>query len=94
MHTKTFNGCHALRAVAECFALPQMCKYATGIDTGCVLGDELSALVLPSIKEMKQKGLATPPAEPVTLEACGGQLVQVKARQAYRRDASYFSDPS
>lgn len=64
----------------------QMCKYATGIDTGCVLGDDLSALILPSIKEMQQKGLATPPKEPVTLEACGGQLVQVKARQVYRRD--------
>ena len=63
-----------------------MCKYATGIDTGCVLGDELSALVLPSIKEMKQNGLAIPPPEPVTLEACGGQLVQVKARQVYRKD--------
>ena len=69
-----------------CFAALQECKYATGIDTGCVLGGELTALVLPSIQEMQQKGLATPPAEPVTLEACGGQLVQVKARKVYRRD--------
>lgn len=64
----------------------QLCKYATGIDTGCVLGDELTALVLPSIKEMQQRGLATPPKEPVTLEATGGELVSVKARQISRRN--------
>ena len=77
---------YRVKAPADSCALLQMCKYATGIDTGCVLGDDLSALVLPSLKEMQQKGLATPPAEPVTLEGCGGQLVQVKARQVYRRD--------
>ena len=64
----------------------QLCKYATGIDTGCVLGDDLTALILPSIKEMQQKGLAMPPQEPVTLKACGAQMVSVKARQVYRKD--------
>ena len=80
-------GCwHAAKGLAQSLVALQMCKYATGIDTGCVLGDDLTALVLPSLQELRQKGLATPPAEPVTLEACGGQLVQVKARQVYRRD--------
>ena len=64
----------------------QTCKYATGIDTGCVLGDELTALVLPSLEEMKQKGLCSPPKEPVTLKACGGQLISVKAKRVYRKD--------
>ena len=64
----------------------QMCKYATGIDTGCVLGDDLTAMVLPSLEEMTQKGLCSPPKEPVTLDACGGQLMSVKAKRVYRKD--------
>ena len=64
----------------------QTCRYATGIDTGCVLGGQRTAVVLPPLTELRRRGLASPPQAPVTLEAVGGVLVSVQAKQVYRQD--------
>lgn len=64
----------------------QPCRFATGIDTGCVLGDALTAVVLPSLGEMREKGLASPPRGAVTLDAIGARLESVRAKEVYRKD--------
>jgi hypothetical protein len=51
-----------------------------------VLGEQLTAVVLPSLEEMRRRGLPSPPQPPVTLEAAGGRLVSVQARRVYRED--------
>ncbi|KAK9792706.1 hypothetical protein WJX73_008389 [Symbiochloris irregularis] len=61
----------------------QKWEYCTGIDTGCVLGDNLTALVLPSVSELEARGFN--PHKGVTREALGAELVSVKARQAYSK---------
>lgn len=75
------------RALAHrCHGALQPCRYATGIDTGCVLGDQLTAVVLPSLQELREKGIASPPEGSVTLESLGGRLLSVKARETYDQD--------
>lgn len=59
----------------------QKWEYCTGIDTGCVLGDTLTALVLPSGTELEARGFD--PHKGVTREALGAELISVKARQSY-----------
>ena len=62
---------------------PQEWEYCTGIDTGCVLGDTLTALVLPSGSELEARGFD--PHKRVTRDALGAELISVKARQAYSK---------
>ena len=64
----------------------QPCRFATGIDTGCVLGDQLTAVVLPSLAEMRERGLPSPPQGAVTLDSIGARLESVRAKEVYRRD--------
>ena len=52
----------------------QRCKFATGIDTGCVVGDKLTAAVLPSASELEESNWA-PPSEGTTFESLGTELV-------------------
>lgn len=59
----------------------QKWEFCTGIDTGCVLGDTLTALVLPPVSELEARGFD--PRKGVTREALGAELVSVKAQQAY-----------
>ena len=63
----------------------QTCGFASGIDTGCCLGDQLTALVLPTLKELDERNWRPPPSG-VTREELGAKLVSVQARQQYRAD--------
>ena len=73
-----------MRGYAEVCLVTQKLPFASGIDTGCVLGDRLTALVLPPITELEARGWK--PQEPphgVTRKALGAELVHVPARQSY-----------
>jgi len=66
----------------------QTCRFATGIDTGCVLGDCLTAVVLPSVAGLAARGfrpaaVLAAGAEGVTLAALGAELVSVPAARNY-----------
>ncbi len=66
----------------------QTCRFATGIDTGCVLGDCLTAVVLPSVPDLAARGFRPAAAlaaggEGVTLAALGAELVSVPAARNY-----------
>lgn len=72
-------------------AARQTRQYATGIDTGCVLGDQLTAVVLPSLAHLGARGFRPAAAMAVggggvTLEALGAELVSVPAARAYAGD--------
>lgn len=73
---------HALSCPTTCHTSMQACSFASGIDTGCCLGDQLTALVLPSLEELEARGWG-PPAEGVTRESLGARLVSVPARRQY-----------
>lgn len=64
----------------------QPCRFATGIDTGCVLGDQLTAVVLPPASELRSLGVATPPTGSITLESIHGHLVSVRAKRCYKKE--------
>ncbi|CAL8471900.1 g11442 [Coccomyxa elongata] len=64
----------------------QPCRYATGIDTGCVLGDQLTAVVLPPVSELRRRGIASPPTGSVTLESIAGELISVRAKRCYKKE--------
>jgi hypothetical protein len=64
----------------------QPCRYATGIDTGCVLGDQLTAVVLPPVRELRDRGVETAPRGSVTLASLGGSIISVKAQNVYNTD--------
>lgn len=64
----------------------QPCRFATGIDTGCVLGDQLTAVVLPPVSKLRSMGVASPPTGSVTMESIGGQLVSVRAKRCYKAE--------
>ena len=69
----------------------QTCRFATGIDTGCVLGDELTAVVLPRRGDLAAQGFRAAAAchaggEGVTLAALGAELVSVPAARVYSGD--------
>ena len=68
-----------------CLDVVQECSHASGIDTGCCLGDQLTALVLPSVSELEAKKWQSPPGG-VTRESLGAQIVSVQAREQYRAD--------
>ena len=65
----------------------QAASHASGIDTGCCLGDQLTALVLPRLSELEARGW-TPASckEGVTREEIGAKLVSVNAREQYVKD--------
>ena len=68
----------------SCCAM-QPCSFASGIDTGCCLGDQLTALVLPPLEELRARNWL-PPRAGVTREDLGATLVSVPARQKYVSD--------
>ena len=66
----------------------QTCRFATGIDTGCVLGDQLTAVVLPRRGDLAARGFRPAAAchaggKGVTLAALGAELVSVPAARVY-----------
>lgn len=71
-------GLNRLEAV---FGL-QACSFASGIDTGCCHGDQLTALVLPPLADLEARKWA-PPKEGVTRESLGAKLVSIPAREKY-----------
>ena len=75
---------HHLSSTDPLHAHAQKQEYASGIDTGCVLGDYLTALVLPSLNDLKARGWTLPdPPHGLTRDALGAELVAVRARKAY-----------
>lgn len=74
------------RQLSRCVTIAQPCRFATGIDTGCVLGDQLSAVVLPPVSKLRSMGVTSPPTGSVTLESIGGQLVSVRAKRCYKKE--------
>ena len=63
----------------------QACSFASGIDTGCCHGDQLTALVLPTLAELEARNWV-PPKEGVTRENLGAELVSLQAWQKYAKD--------
>jgi len=62
----------------------QLAPYATGVDTGCVYGGQLSACVLPPLVELRKSAefvrkLAG--GQPLTLEDLQGEIVSVPSSQ-------------
>jgi hypothetical protein len=81
------NRWHVLSSIEPlCLPIAQPCRFATGIDTGCVLGDQLSAVVLPPVSKLRSMGVTSPPTGSVTLESIGGQLVSVRAKRCYKKE--------
>lgn len=65
----------------------QLHAYATGLDTGCVYGNQLTACVLPPVQIMLEAVRTHCPAgsPPPTLEVLGGRIVTVPARETYSK---------
>ncbi|KAF6259985.1 Metallo-dependent phosphatase-like protein [Scenedesmus sp. NREL 46B-D3] len=68
----------------------QTCEHATGIDTGCCLGAQLTACVLPPLRELQQRAnsAAVQQGVPVTLHDLGAVLVSVPSGSTYQGDDS------
>lgn len=67
--------------------LLQVASHASGIDTGCCLGDQLTALVLPRLAELDARGWNPASCKDgVTREEMGARLVSVDAREKYVQD--------
>jgi hypothetical protein len=68
----------------------QTCEHATGIDTGCVLGQQLTAVVLPPLKELQQRGrfaAAVRQGLPLSLHDLEAVLVSVPSGFKYVDDS-------
>ena len=77
------SACEVWQASGLSIVCWQLWEHCTGIDTGCVLGDTLTALVLPSITELEARGWKPSEATAVTRAAVSAELVSVPARQQY-----------
>jgi hypothetical protein len=68
----------------------QTCEHATGIDTGCILGAQLTACVLPPLKELQQRprfAAAVQQRLPVTLHDLEAVLVSIPSGTTYVDDS-------
>jgi hypothetical protein len=68
----------------------QTCQHATGIDTGCIAGAQLTAVVLPPLKELQQRGrfaAAVRQGVPLTLHDLEAVLVSVPSGFTYVDDS-------
>lgn len=51
-----------------------------------MLGDQLTAVVLPPVSELRRRGIASPPTGSVTLESIAGELISVRAKRCYKKE--------
>ena len=67
----------------------QLEAHATGLDTGCCYGGELTACVLPPLESLEtgtcDGSLGDEKKAPPTLADLGGKIVKVRSRAAYEK---------